>query len=99
MSTTSLYEHRARQERWQHHSAKEREALEDLALAIKRYLAQVSPGNINNAAFVDYALPHASPRAMACSMRAQNFSFMRISRSRVYSPTTSSPGWTGAALL
>ena len=30
----------------------------DLALAIERYLQQASPGNINNAAFMDQALPH-----------------------------------------
>jgi len=53
-----FYTHRVQQERWQHHSAKEREALADLALAIKRYLAQASPGNINNFAFVDASLPH-----------------------------------------
>jgi hypothetical protein len=58
MSTISLDQHRARQERWRHHSAKEREALAELALAIKYYLAQAAPGNINNAAFVDAALPH-----------------------------------------
>ena len=54
----NLYDRRKRQTRWQHHSSKEREALADLALGIERYLAQASPGNINNAAFVDYALPH-----------------------------------------
>jgi len=57
-SITSLDQHRIRQERWRHHSAKEREALADLQLAINRYLAQASPGNINNAAFADAALPH-----------------------------------------
>lgn len=55
---TNLYHRRKRQTRWQHHSIKEQEALEELGLAIERYLAQVSPDNINNAAFVELALPH-----------------------------------------
>jgi hypothetical protein len=55
---TNLDHRRRRQTRWQQHSLKEQEALEDLGLAIERYLAQVSPENINNAAFVDQALPH-----------------------------------------
>jgi hypothetical protein len=55
---TNLYHRRRRQERWQSHSAIEREALTGLALAITRYLAQVAPGNRNNAAFLEYAQPH-----------------------------------------
>jgi hypothetical protein len=55
---TNLDHRRRRQVRWRQHSLKEQEALEDLELAIERYLTQVSPENINNAAFVDQALPH-----------------------------------------
>jgi hypothetical protein len=55
---TNLYQLRRRQERWKSHSTVEREALTDLARAIERYLTQVAPGDRNNAAFVDYALPH-----------------------------------------
>ena len=58
MTTTDFSRQHVRQERWRHHSAKEREALADLALGIKRYLAQLGPGNINNAAFIDAAMPH-----------------------------------------
>jgi hypothetical protein len=54
----NLDHRRRRQTRWQQHSLKKQEALEDLGLAIERYLTQVSPENINNAAFVDQALPH-----------------------------------------
>jgi len=54
----NLYHRRRRQIRWQHHSIKEQEALADLARAIERYLLQASPGNINNSAFMDQALPH-----------------------------------------
>src|SRR5262245_46171792 len=55
---TNLDHHHRRQIRWQHHSAREQEALADVALAIERYLLQASPGNINNAVFMDQALPH-----------------------------------------
>ena len=55
---TNLYQLRRRQERWKSHSAVEREALTDLARAIERYLTQVAPGDRNNAAFVEAALPH-----------------------------------------
>jgi hypothetical protein len=55
---TNLYHRRRRQERWQSHSAVEREALTELARAIERYLVQVAPGNRNNAAFLEYAQPH-----------------------------------------
>jgi len=54
----NLYHRRRRQERWQSHSAIEREALTGLALAIERYLVQAAPGNRNNSAFLEYAQPH-----------------------------------------
>src|SRR5262245_6828570 len=40
----------------------------------------------------------SSPRAIAFSIAARKRASIAISRSRLYSPTTSSPGWNGVAL-
>jgi hypothetical protein len=41
----------------------------------------------------------SSPRAIALSIAARKRASIAISRSRLYSPTTSSPGWNGVRLL